>query len=589
MQIEKHGDYFCAKIKFDERAAFRRAGWIWNPTLKRWTTLSITKASEFREFATGDARVEIEAYMRGGGAIVAASMATDSDILIPAPDRLEYLGFQKAGVAYSIERDGVLIADPPGLGKTIQAIGTVNLMRRQKCGIIVCPASLKRNWQREFEKWDVHGYSVGIVKTVQVPRIGPDGEVMRKPHKTNPRLKGPKIFDTIDVWPDTEVVIINKEMFERHKIELQTTAWGFMIIDEAHVFANKTAKTSQFIWGGGRGKKRIDPIRARKRIFLTGTPITTSPKKLWVFCEALDPRGLGRNWETYVRRYCAAHSNGFGLDISGASNLDELNIKLRQSFMVRREKTEVLKDLPPKTREIVIIPDDGITKAVEAELSKVRAMLAQFEALLGITPEDDEVDRLSKLMPDTSRDGMSYEDIAGLLSSKNMQVAFDEFSAYRKALAIAKAPFVKEHVDRLLEAGEKVVLFCYHKDVATYFKQFYGNHCAFVTGATPSDRRQDEVDKFQNDPECNVFIGNIAAAGVGFTLTASHIVVFAELTWVPAELEQAEDRVWRIGQDNAVLIQHLVVDGSLDARMIEVLVERMDDISRALDSRHVRG
>lgn len=94
---------------------------------------------------------------------------------------------------------------------------------------------------------------------------------------------------------------------------------------------------------------------------------------------------------------------------------------------------------------------------------------------------------------------------------------------------------------------------------------------------------------FQEDPDCRVFIGNIAAAGVGFTLTASHFVVFAELSWVPSELEQAEDRAWRIGQDHWVLVQHLVVDGSLDARLIEVIIDRMETISRALDARHVRA
>ena len=139
----------------------------------------------------------------------------------------------------------------------------------------------------------------------------------------------------------------------------------------------------------------------------------------------------------------------------------------------------------------------------------------------------------------------------------------------------------------MVEGGEKVILFCYHKEVASHFKKSF-NNCAFVTGDTPTEKRQDEVDRFQDDPDCMVFIGNLNAAGVGYTLTASSIVVFAELSWIPSDLEQAEDRAWRIGQDNAVLIQYLVVDGSLDARMIEVVIQRIEEISQALDPQYAR-
>ncbi len=145
---------------------------------------------------------------------------------------------------------------------------------------------------------------------------------------------------------------------------------------------------------------------------------------------------------------------------------------------------------------------------------------------------------------------------------------------------------VVEHVNRLVRAGEKVILFCYHKEVAAHFRRSFNNH-AFVTGSTPTAQRQDEVDRFQEDPDCMVFIGNIAAAGVGYTMTASSIVVFAELSWLPNEMEQAEDRAWRIGQLNSVLVQHLVVDGSLDARMAEVLVDRMETLTNALDPQYV--
>lgn len=592
MRIEKQGDLFVAIIKFEERLAFKHGGWEWNVNLRKWTTTSLHKANEFRGFAVGEARDALEAYHRGEGAVIAASMATDNqDILIPAPEGLSYLPFQRAGIAYALSRHlptgDVLIADPPGLGKTIQAIGVNNCSRRRPRDVlIVCPASLKKNWKREFTKWDVHGLTIGIVETKQRDKLGADGQPMRKPHPSgDPKRLGPKIKETYDIFPDTDVVIINKEMFERHATKLKGFDWDLMIIDEADAFCNPKAKTSMHIWGGGKGKNRVKPITAGKRIFLTGTPMHKSPINLWPFVRAMDPKGLGRDWHTFVERYCDAFENFGGLDVSGASNLKELNIKLRNSMMVRRDKKEVLKELPPKRREIVLLPDDGLLKQVEQEMSVARKLLAAYENMMGIERDDQFFSALNHLYEGT--EGKDYDEIVDMMGSR-FSVSFEEFSAYRKALAIAKAPLVVEHVKRLVKAGEKVILFCYHKEVAAYLKKSF-NNCAFVTGSTPTHARQAEVDRFQEDPDCMVFIGNIAAAGVGFTLTASSIVVFAELSWLPNEMEQAEDRAWRIGQINAVLVQHLVVDGSLDARMAEVLIERMDTITNALDPKHARA
>ena len=153
----------------------------------------------------------------------------------------------------------------------------------------------------------------------------------------------------------------------------------------------------------------------------------------------------------------------------------------------------------------------------------------------------------------------------------------------REEVALAKVPLVVAHVKSLIDAGEPVIVFGYHKSViAALKKEFPG--CSVVTGQTPPNKRQAQIDRFQ-DGETAVIIGNILAMGVGFTLTRARMVVFAELDWVPSLIEQAEDRAWRIGQVNAVLVQHLVVDGSIEARQVIVIVERMGTIYRALDSR----
>lgn len=587
MRIEKQGKLYVAYIAFSQRQIFRNAQWFWEPRLKKWVTEDILKVLPFREFSVGEARIALEVYDQGIGKAIRESMATDSDMVIQhgSPDK-ELFPYQKAGVEYAHKRYDVLIADPPGLGKSSQAICTVNMMKRVKTGLIICPASLKRNWVREWKMWSIHKHlKIGVVHTKTQDKLDRKGKPMRE-EPARPGLLGKKIKETVDVWPeDCDVYIINKNLFERHKKALTDPIWSFLIVDESHEFCNEKNKTSQFIWGGGKGKNKIVAIAARKRIFLTGTPITTRPRNLWAFVKELDPEGLGKDWFEFHERYCGGEKTHFGYYRDGATNLEELNAKLRAAFMVRRNKKEVLKDLPPKTREIILLPNDGLARDVERELTNVRSFLNAYEEKMGLdTPKG-----VTTLLEDVKAKyaDMEYSDIASEMSNE-MILAFEEMSAARQALALAKAPLVKEHVDRLLETGEKVILFCYHKKVAEFFKKYYSNHCAFVTGSTPSNRRQDEVDKFQEDPECTVFIGNISAAGVGFTLTAASIVVFAEISYVPSELEQAEDRAWRIGQLCNVLVQHLVVDGSIDARMIEIILERIEEIERALDDKYVR-
>lgn len=583
MQITFEKGIFVGKVSFSSRQLFRTAGWQWNPEIKRWTTPDVSKVADFTEFCSGSARHAVEAYNQGGGAVVQASMATDSDIVIPAPPGLEYRPFQRAGIAYALAKANILLADPPGLGKTIQAIGIANVTGNSPEILIICPAYLKKNWEREFKKWDTNGLTVGLVETKMVDKLCDNDIPIREPSKEPGRL-GKKIKKTINIWPDTDVVIGGIDLLKRHEESVKMHPWDILIVDECDDYTNAKTQRTKFIFGGGgsRGTTRQYPIRATKRLFLTGTPIQTSPINMWNFCRHFDPKGLGRDWLNFVMRYCDAYNEGFGINTKGSSNLEELNIKLREAFMVRRKKVEVLHELPSKTREIILLPNDGLTDKIAKELNVIAELLEQFEIDLGLRSPDKAVDALTYLFPKDIDSDMSFEDVSKLLTP-DMAVGFEKLATFRKKLALAKAPMVKEHVDALLRSGEKVVLFCYHKEVAEFFKGYYHNHCAFITGKVPANKRQDEVDRFQDDPDCTILIANMAAGGKGFTMTAAHIAVFAEVDWLVSVMEQAEDRIWRIGQENACLILYMVVDGSLDAYMIDVLIKRMDMISRALD------
>ena len=162
-------------------------------------------------------------------------------------------------------------------------------------------------------------------------------------------------------------------------------------------------------------------------------------------------------------------------------------------------------------------------------------------------------------------------------------MAFTEMAAIRRELAIAKIPFVIEYVQNMIEAGEKVVVMAHHREVVDQIQAAFGLAAVKLYGGMGEGEKSANVERFQSDPACLIFIGSIHAAGVGITLTAAQKMLFAELDWTPANMLQAEDRIHRIGQQGNALIQQLVFDGSLDAKMADTLVRKMEVIERALD------
>jgi len=181
-----------------------------------------------------------------------------------------------------------------------------------------------------------------------------------------------------------------------------------------------------------------------------------------------------------------------------------------------------------------------------------------------------------------------YEDAVRRLRNTS-SVAFEEMSRVRHQTAVAKVPHVIEYVDTILanmdERNRKVVVFAHHHDVIDKLAEHYGDRAVVLTGQTSMADRQRAVDRFQKDSNVEVFIGSITAAGVGLTLTAANQVVFAEIDWVPANMTQAEDRLHRIGQESSVNVYHLVLEGSIDARMVQVLLDKQEIADRALDNK----
>lgn len=144
-----------------------------------------------------------------------------------------------------------------------------------------------------------------------------------------------------------------------------------------------------------------------------------------------------------------------------------------------------------------------------------------------------------------------------------------------------------EHLRNLVEAGEKLIVFAHHQEIIEAIAKEFGQRCVTCYGPDSTSpnggQRQRNVDRFQQDPHCQIIAGNYDTMGVGYTLTASWHVVAAELDWVPGRMTQAEDRAHRIGQVNTVLVEHLVLEGSLDAYMATVVVEKQEVQAAVLD------
>jgi len=467
------------------------------------------------------------------------SMAAGSDFYVPAPEGCEYLPYQLAAAKYAVRRSGTLFGDEMGLGKTIEAICVMNHMLSKgefESALIVCPASLRINWMRELRKW--------LVKEFRISVIG------------------------IDDWPaKPEIVVINYDRLHRFHEELRKRVWSVLVIDEAHYCKNPKARRTQQIVGRRAWKDQpaVAPIPAHVRLMMTGTPIVNRPKELWPLVHYLDPEYWNHGGH-YMRRYCGGGWGPYGYQAEGARNLDELHRRLRESVLVRRLKADVLTELPPKRRQIIVLNANGASKVVRME----REIYERHE-------RDMAEATLARETAETEED---YQRAAKRLQHLR-KVMFEEISLVRHEVGLAKVPHVIEH---LQNTDGKVVVFAHHKDVLQKIAEEVGEgNYAMVTGDIEIRQRQAQVDLFQQDPSVRFFFGTIGAAGVGLTLTAASHVVFAELDWVPGNVTQAEDRCHRIGQLENVLVQHLVFDQSLDARMVEIIVEKQKIIEQALD------
>jgi SWI/SNF-related matrix-associated actin-dependent regulator 1 of chromatin subfamily A len=479
----------------------------WNPSKKNW-------------FVPNESSTALLNWSKQIGGKVAAPTRNieigeieplpELDIEIPLKRSLYH--YQSQGVAYALKHKKVIVGDEPGLGKTFQSIATL-VGANVKCVLVICPATLKDNWVNEWRMnagWSAMEITDRIkISWAQYYRVG-----ICKVFVVNYESLKKYFVESINK-PEDKPLRLNHIKF-RDTINL----FDAVIIDELHRCKSSKTLQSKLVAGICKGKEYI--------LGLTGTPIQNKPADLWPQLGIIQQIDNFGGYKGFVDRYCDGPTQ--------SSNLKELNYLLNKHCFYRRAKRDVLKDLPKMTRNIHKVSISNRTEYVKAENNFIEYLRENLQKTEG------EID--------TALRGQAMV-LIGIL---------------KKISARGKIEQVLEHIQEVTDAGEKIVVFCWHKEIVDELKKHLP-HAVTVVGSDPQEKRQAAVHDFQKCKKCNirlenhkdtdhefipsdtkVIICNIKSGGVGITLTASSRVIHHELPWTAADCEQDESRCDRISQ-----------------------------------------
>lgn len=439
---------------------------------------------------------------------------------------------QLEGAAWIAQRlaskQGSLLADDQGLGKTTQAL-TALLVARAFPAILVVPSSLKINWQRE----------VGHLRVpLQVSVVGGWQGDIEAAH----------------------IIILNYELLRARENQLRRCGARAIVFDEAHILKKPEADSAHRAAVATRLAKAIP-----SRLLLTGTPMPNKPHELWRILHVLDPAGWP-SFDAFKQRYCLRPEHDDlvpGRELvtkhGRVHRIDELQARMAP-YMLRRLKSDVLTELPPKERRSVLVdlePDD------RAHYDKAEKDVCAWLRGIG-----------------------RVERIAGAARGQ----AIVKLQMLRRIAARGKLRrAVPAYLRRWYGSDEArpLVVFGYHQDVlagARAIAERIGLRVASITGQDPDDRRQRAIDRFTTG-EANIFIAPVRAAGVGINLQVASDVLFIERLWVPTAMGQAEDRVHRLGQSRTVTVTYLDARETVDEHIAKVLAAKQRLIDVVVDDR----
>lgn len=353
---------------------------------------------------------------------------------------------------------------------------------------------------------------------------------------------------TDEFVPNT-YVIISYELASKRAKELEEMEFEIVVCDESHYFKGHSTKRT----------KNLTPLikKIPHALLLTGTPALNRPCELFSQVHMLRPKFF-KNWKTYTKRYCNGQMSPLGFyDFSGSSNSFELVWIIRKLLMIRRVKRDVLTQLPAKQRSEMYIP------LKPSETKKMKPLFAEWKELNMKIPD---------MVP---------------CSEEIKKAAFRRkciISELFRLTSVAKADIVKKVVKDLLDQGLNFIVFCYHMELMTAVCSVLDCPYIRIDGSTPQQKRQDLVEEFQ-DGRAKVAVLSLGAASTGLTLTATSLVLFAELYFVPGTILQAEDRVHRVGQTKVCDIRYIIAEGSLDDYIFKMLYYKLQTLDSVLDGR----
>ena len=449
----------------------------------------------------------------------------------------DMMDFQKVSLIYYFYRmckynkNSLLIGDDRGLGKTIQSLKVIKYNPQSNNTIIICPSYLKINWACEIEKW-LNFKDYIIIKSSK------DITKMNELFNT----KNNKLTSN-----DKNILIISYELFARNILDniKDNVLFDTLILDEIQYIKNTAAKRTKNI------VKFINKhIKDNMIIGLSGTPLWKEAEDGYQVFKLFAPDFFPFK-KSYVDRYCnytLKNINGKKFKvITGMKNTDDLGERIRRLLMIRRNKDDVLPQLPPKQRSMFYIE---LTNEYIKEMSNdIVDMILNF--------------KFSK--------GMDYLKIEEAIAN------------FKKEVAMTKIDPVVKQIEDIINEGESVVVFFHHRDVGFKLEETLNSkgikNVLFIGGLNDNERKE-RLEKFEND--CNVFLGSIRACGLGLNLVKANNIIFIEYDSSPNWTLQCEDRCFRMTQTKTVNINYVVVRNTIDEDMVSILINRSQMIDRVM-------
>ena len=449
---------------------------------------------------------------------------------------IELFKYQKEGVEWLYGRKTALLADEMGLGKSAQAIVAADKAKCERI-LVICPAVARTNWLREFQKFSHFPRNFILVSHV--------GE------KINQR----------------DSVIISYDMLNRVPNSV-LGVFSLIIIDEVHYAKNTNAKRTRKIFG----KEGIihGQTQPTKIWGLSGTPIPNHAGEIWPLLYTFGATGL--SYADFVQRFCVLTKKVFGnkvqSTISGTkrSEIPELR-RLLAKVMLRR------------TKEIGMLPDIFYSDIV------VEAGHVDLELDTGFVTYVIQ-NRVDELEAKLASEIFQVTDVINTKNIRYLEGMAKSVSTLRRYMGIQKVEKVAEMVKQELTAKlyNKVVIFGIHQAVIEGLRvRLKDFNPVTLYGGSKFNTAHSNIDKFQNNPKCQVFIANITAAGIAINLTAAHNVIMCEQEWTPAKNQQAIARCHRTGQTKPVSVRFVGLANSLDEKISKILKKKTEELTMIFD------